>query len=126
MTLNLRNNCFNQNSPINSKEKNMKRLLDLLGPHLRYAWVGLAVAALVSVAWAGEATNKSVSAQQQTVSYLYSVKILCVPTLGRAAPALVPGIYQTAVNVHNPWPETANIVKWLTRSEERRVGKECR
>jgi len=94
----------------------MKRLLDSLGSDLRYAWVGLAVAALVSVAWAGGATNKTVSAQQQTVSYLYSVKILCVPTLGRAAPALVPGIYQTAVNVHNPWPQAAKITKWLTLS----------
>jgi hypothetical protein len=47
---------------------------------------------------------------------MYAVKIVCVPTLGRAAPALVPGVYRTAVNVHNPWPETANIVKWLTLS----------
>ena len=47
---------------------------------------------------------------------MYAVKIVCVPTLGRASPALVPGIYRTAVNVHNPWPLPAHIIKWVTLS----------
>ena len=48
--------------------------------------------------------------------YTYSVKITCVPHLGSASPALMPAKYRTAVNVHNPWEESVNIVKWVTLS----------
>lgn len=94
----------------------MKGLLNFLRPHLRFVWVGLAVMVLASLPWAGRGASRHVSAQEQVNTYMYAVKIVCVPTLGKAAPALVPGMYRTAVNVHNPWPQTANIVKWLTLS----------
>lgn len=94
----------------------MKRLLNSLWPHLKFLWVGLAVLALAGLPWAGGSANHRVSAQQQANTYMYAVKVVCVPLLGKAAPALVPGIYRTAVNVHNPWPQPANIVKWLTLS----------
>ena len=48
--------------------------------------------------------------------FTYSAKITCVPHLGSASPALMPGKYRTAVNVHNPSEEPANIVKWVTLS----------
>ncbi len=51
-----------------------------------------------------------------TQVFTYSVKITCVPHLGSASPALMPAKYRTAVNVHNPWEEPANIVKWVTLS----------
>lgn len=47
---------------------------------------------------------------------VYSVKIVCVPHLGPASPALMPGKYRTAVNVHNPSDEPADIEKWVTLS----------
>ena len=53
--------------------------------------------------------------QDQTM-YVYSVKIMCVPHLGPASPALMPGKYRTAVNVHNPWDQPALIEKWVTLS----------
>jgi hypothetical protein len=76
----------------------------------------LSILALASLPWAGGTANHSVFAQEQVNTYMYAVKVVCVPALGKAAPALVPGMYRTAVNVHNPWPQTANIVKWLTLS----------
>ena len=48
--------------------------------------------------------------------FVYSAKIVCVPHLGPASPALMPGKYRTAVNVHNPWDEPAHIEKWVTLS----------
>ena len=48
--------------------------------------------------------------------YVYSVKIVCVPHFGPASPALMPGKYRTAVNVHNPWDQPALIEKWVTLS----------
>lgn len=55
-------------------------------------------------------------AQGPGVVYIFSVKIICVPAFGDASPALVPGTYRTAVNVHNPWQEPARIVKWVVLS----------
>ena len=49
-----------------------------------------------------------------TYTHIYSVKVVCVPTLGNAAKALTKGTYRTVVNVHNPWEEEANIAKWVT------------
>ena len=54
--------------------------------------------------------------EYQPTSYIYSVKILCVPMFGEAEPALVPGVYMTAVNVHNPWRQPVEIIKWVTLS----------
>lgn len=48
--------------------------------------------------------------------FVYSAKITCVPHLGPASPALMPGKYRTAVNVHNPSDEPAHIQKWVTLS----------
>ncbi len=48
--------------------------------------------------------------------FVYSAKIVCVPHLGKASPALMPGRYRTAVNVHNPWDEPAHIQKWVALS----------
>ena len=48
--------------------------------------------------------------------FIYSTKIVCVPELGPAFPALISGRYKTAVNVHNPNNDPANITKWLTLS----------
>lgn len=48
--------------------------------------------------------------------FTYSAKIVCVPHLGKASPALMPGKYRTAVSVHNPWDEPAHIQKWVTLS----------
>ena len=48
--------------------------------------------------------------------FTYSTKIVCVPELGPAFPALIAGRYKTAVNVHNPGDQWANITKWLTLS----------
>ena len=42
-----------------------------------------------------------------------------MPELGIAIPALVPGDYNTAVNIHNPWNEPANITQRLTLSAPR-------
>ena len=92
----------------------MKGFLDSLRPHLRLIWMGVAIVALVS--GMGGAANHSVSAQPPANTYMYAVKIVCVPELGPADPALVPAIYRTAVNVHNPWPQAARIVKWVTLS----------
>ena len=39
--------------------------------------------------------------------YTYSAKVVCVPNLGKAGGAVVPGAYKTAVNVHNPGSEPA-------------------
>ena len=51
---------------------------------------------------------------EQTL-FVYSAKIVCVPELGKTSTALVPGAkYRTAVNVHNPWQEPADIKKWVT------------
>ena len=46
--------------------------------------------------------------------YRYPVKVVCVPNLGGAKPALVPGRYKTAVNVLNSSREDASIMKSLT------------
>ena len=51
-----------------------------------------------------------------SLTYIYSVKIVCVPHFGPASPALMPAKYRTAVNVHNPWDQPANIEKWVTLS----------
>lgn len=51
------------------------------------------------------------SARAGSKLYIYSAKITCVPHLGPASPALMPGKYRTAVNVHNPWDQPANIEK---------------
>ena len=48
--------------------------------------------------------------------FTYSTKVVCVPELGQAYPALIHGLYKTAVNVHNPWSEAAAITKWVTLS----------
>ena len=48
--------------------------------------------------------------------YRYSVKVVCVPDLGRVNRALVPGRYRTAVNVLNSSREDANLMKALTLS----------
>ena len=48
--------------------------------------------------------------------FVYSVKVVCAPMLGGAKPALLPGQYKTAVNVHNPWDQPASIEKWVTLS----------
>ncbi len=48
--------------------------------------------------------------------FTYSAKIVCVPHLGKAGTALMPGKYRTAVNVHNPSDEPAHIQKWVTLS----------
>ncbi len=48
--------------------------------------------------------------------FVYSAKIACVPHLGPASPALMPGKYRTAVNVHNPSDQPAYIQKWVTLS----------
>ena len=90
--------------------------LNSLRPRLKLIGLGLATAALVSLSWTVGAVNNRASAQPQAVSYMYAVKIVCVPTFGKASPALVPGMYRTAVNVHNPWPQPAHIVKWVTLS----------
>jgi hypothetical protein len=94
----------------------MRRSLLSVLPDLKLLWVGLAVLALAGLPSAGAHTKPSVSAQQQTNIYMYAVKIVCVPDLGKADPALVPAMYRTAVNVHNPWPQPAKITKWLTLS----------
>ena len=44
------------------------------------------------------------------------MKVVCAPMLGGAKPALLPGQYKTAVNVHNPWDQPASIEKWVTLS----------
>ena len=59
----------------------------------------------------------SQQASQETL--IYSAKVVCVPDLAkrkRSGPGLQPGLYRTAVNVHNPWDEPAHIEKWLTLS----------
>ena len=48
--------------------------------------------------------------------FIYSAKVVCVPALGKAKPALVAGKYKTAVNVHNPSGNAVNIEKWITLS----------
>ena len=48
--------------------------------------------------------------------FIYSAKVVCVPALGKAKPALVSGKYKTAVNVHNPSGNAVNVEKWITLS----------
>ena len=49
-----------------------------------------------------------------TYTHIYSVKVVCTPTLGNPAKALTKGTYRTVVNVHNPWEGEASIAKWVT------------
>ncbi len=53
--------------------------------------------------------------------FVYSIKTVCVPHLGNAYPALMPGKYRTAVNVHNPWDEPATIEKSIILSNPQGV-----
>ena len=46
--------------------------------------------------------------------YMYSVKVMCTPHLGKPGTALAPGKYKTGVNVLNPWNKPTHIKKWLT------------
>ena len=67
---------------------------------------------------AGPQTVTSVDNLSQEI-FTYSTKVVCVPDLAkrrRSGPGLQPGLYRTAVNVHNPWDQPANIEKWLTLS----------
>jgi hypothetical protein len=52
------------------------------------------------VVWSAPWQVATVQAQK-TVTFIYSAKYVCAPDLGPTEPALVPGIYKTAVNVRN-------------------------
>jgi hypothetical protein len=81
------------------------------------AVAALIVALTTAVGVSGREGNRSQRvAQQQQETFTYPVKIVCSPRFGEPSPALVPGVYLTAVNVHNSGPETARIVKWVTLS----------
>jgi hypothetical protein len=48
--------------------------------------------------------------------YQYAVKFLCtanLPGTSQTTTAVVPGVYQTAVNIHNPNPQVARLRKKL-------------
>ena len=46
--------------------------------------------------------------------FIYSAKVVCVPSLGNPLPVLVSGKYKTAVNVHNPSGNPVTLEKWIT------------
>jgi hypothetical protein len=70
-----------------------------------------AVVALPRMAPAGAAPTGQVGGQ---VVYIYSIKVVCVPTFGNPDGVVVGGVYRTAVNVHNPTWQVAKITKWVT------------
>jgi len=48
--------------------------------------------------------------------YQYAVKFLCtanIPGTSQTTTAVLPGVYQTAVNIHNPNPQAARLRKKL-------------
>ena len=48
--------------------------------------------------------------------YQYAVKFLCtanIPGTSQTSTAVLPGVYQTAVNIHNPNPQVARLRKKL-------------
>ncbi|MBI1884791.1 MAG: hypothetical protein HYS09_00465 [Chloroflexi bacterium] len=53
-------------------------------------------------------------------SFFHAVKFVCVPEVGPAAGAVVPGTYKTAINVHNPNPGPVDLAKKavIARSED--------
>ncbi len=48
--------------------------------------------------------------------YQYAVKFLCtanIPGTSQTSAGLLPGVYQTAVNIHNPNPDSVKVQKKL-------------
>lgn len=95
----------------------------------RYTLGGVAallVIALVSLgSFFGSRALASPSSQQPTFGFMYTVKFTCVPEVGASelvgveAPFL-PGLYRTAINIHNPQPVAVRFTKKavVARSED--------
>ncbi len=65
-------------------------------------WLALGLLVVSVVVWIGwTAPWQSARAQAQKVTFIYSAKYVCAPDFGPPDPALVPGIYKTAINVRN-------------------------
>jgi hypothetical protein len=59
-----------------------------------------------------QATPKAKAAPSAPYRYQYAAKILCtatVPGTSQTTPSLLPGVYQTVVNLHNPNEVVARI-----------------
>lgn len=57
--------------------------------------------------------------KKRTYRFQYAVKFICtshIPGTSQTTDALLPGSYQTAVNIHNPWEKEVKIRKKLASS----------
>ena len=64
----------------------------------------------------GIAKKRAQRAAAPRYRYQYAVKFLCtanIPGTSQTSTAVLPGVYQTAVNVHNPNPQVARLRKKL-------------
>ena len=64
----------------------------------------------------GIAKKRAQRAAAPRYRYQYAVKFLCtanIPGTSQTSTAVLPGAYQTAVNVHNPNPRVARLRKKL-------------
>ncbi|MBI1884790.1 MAG: hypothetical protein HYS09_00460 [Chloroflexi bacterium] len=81
----------------------------------RYTVAALAALLVLAVGlgflWGRQTSGGSTSAATTSPSLLYVVKFVCVPEVGPAAGAVVPGTYKTAINVHNPNPDPVPFTK---------------
>ena len=67
----------------------------------------------------GTAKRHARAAAPPRYRYQYAVKFLCtanIPNTSQTSTAVLPGIYQTAVNIHNPNPQVARLRKKLAVS----------
>ena len=64
----------------------------------------------------GTAKKRAQQTPAPRYHYQYAVKFLCtanIPGTSQTTTALLPGAYQTAVNIHNPNPQVARLRKKL-------------
>jgi hypothetical protein len=60
----------------------------------------------------GTAKGRAQATAPSRYRYQYAVKFLCtanIPGTSQTNTAVVPGVYQTAVNIHNPNPQAARL-----------------
>lgn len=70
------------------------------------------------------ANKKKVKAVAQGFSFQYAVKFLCtanVPGTSQTTTSLLPGAYQTVVNIHNPNPKSAGFRMKLATATSTKV-----
>jgi hypothetical protein len=68
--------------------------------------IGMSTVVVWSAPW-----RVATAQAQKTVTFIYSAKYVCAPDLGPTEPALVPGIYKTAINVRNFLDQEVKLTK---------------